>query len=175
LIWYSRACGSYQYFLYRGLLLTRQLLNQGFSWLSWSHHFERFTVATMTCYGISVCVTNTHGYVPLVVNTSRFLPHSWFITGFETRLTRQVPLVEKELPTLPQHLSSPPVFSGVPVTRSLVLCVCFVDRCLSFCPFSFDHCVVCPSIDWFWLPLWYLQNLLDFANKTVIYPNKCAL
>ena len=30
------------------------------------------------------------------------------------------------------HLSSPPGFSGVRVTRSLVLCVCFVDRCLSF-------------------------------------------
>ena len=32
-------------------------------------------------------------------------------------------------------LSSPPVFSGVRVTRSLVLYVCFVDRGLSFCPF----------------------------------------
>jgi hypothetical protein len=40
--------------------------------------------------------------------------------------------VEQELLTLPEHLSSPPVFSGVRVTRSLVLCVCFVDRCLSF-------------------------------------------
>jgi hypothetical protein len=29
--------------------------------------------------------------------------------------------------------------------RSLVLCVCFVDRCLSFCTFSFDHCVVYSS------------------------------
>ena len=28
-----------------------------------------------------------------------------------------------------------PVFSRVHVTRSLVLCACFVDRCLSFCPF----------------------------------------
>ena len=37
------------------------------------------------------------------------------------------------------------VFSGVCVTRSLVLCVCCVDRCLSFCPFSFGHCVVCSS------------------------------
>ena len=27
------------------------------------------------------------------------------------------------------------VFSGVRVTQSLVLCVCFVDRCLSFCTF----------------------------------------
>ena len=67
-------------------------------------------------------------------------------------------LVEQELPTLPEHLSSPPVFSGVRVGRSLVLCVCFVDRCLSFCPVSFGHCAVCPSsIYGFWLPLWYLR------------------
>jgi hypothetical protein len=44
------------------------------------------------------------------------------ITGFVTRLTRRVPLVEQELLTLPERdLSSPPVFSGVRVTRSLVL------------------------------------------------------
>jgi hypothetical protein len=46
---------------------------------------------------------------------------------------------------IPEHLSSPPDFSGVRVTRSLVLYVCFVDRCLSFCAFSFGHCVVCSS------------------------------
>ena len=28
-----------------------------------------------------------------------------------------------------------PVFRSVRVTQSLVLCVCFVDGCLSFCPF----------------------------------------
>jgi hypothetical protein len=28
---------------------------------------------------------------------------------------------------------------------SLVLCVCFVDRCLSFCTFPFCHYVVCSS------------------------------
>ena len=43
------------------------------------------------------------------------------------------------------HLGSSTVLSGVRVTRSLVLCVCFVDRCLSFCTFSFGHCVVCSS------------------------------
>ena len=54
---------------------------------------------------------------------------------------------EQELLTLPEHLSSPPVFRGVRVTRSFVLCVCFVDRCfLFFCTFSFGHCVVCSSI-----------------------------
>ena len=42
------------------------------------------------------------------------------------RITRRVPLVEQE------HLSSPPIFCGVRVARSLVLCVWFVDRCMSF-------------------------------------------
>ena len=92
-----------------------------------------------------ICVTNDHGYVPLVVNTSRSFPHSWFITGFLTRLTRRVPLVKQELLTLPEHLSPPPVFSGFHVTRSLALFVCFVDCCLSFCTFSLCHGIVCSS------------------------------
>ena len=54
-------------------------------------------------------------------------------------------IVEQKLPTLPEHLSSSPFLGGVHVTRSLVLCVCIVDRCLSFCPFSFGHCDICPS------------------------------
>ena len=70
-----------------------------------------------------------------------------------TRLTRRVPLVKQELLTLPEHMSSPPVISGVRVTRSLVLCVCFVDRCLFFCYFSFGHCVVWTSKYGFSLPL----------------------
>jgi hypothetical protein len=52
---------------------------------------------------------------------------------------------KKQLFTLPEHLSLHPDFSGVRVTRSLVLCVCFVDRCLSFCTLSDGHCVVCFS------------------------------
>ena len=48
LIRYSRACGSYKYFLDRGLLL----------------------------YIWNICVTNDHGYIPLVINTSRSFPHS---------------------------------------------------------------------------------------------------
>ena len=122
---------------------------------------------------IYIYVTNDHGYVSLVISIFRSFPHSRFITGFVTRLTRRVPLAE--------HLSSSPVFSGVRVTRCLVLCVCFVDRCFSFSPFYFVHCVVCHSsfvhcvvchssfvhcvvchslICGFWLPLWYLQTLL---------------
>ena len=106
----------------------------------------------LTYYGISVS---------LVENTSRSFSHSWLIIGFVTRLTRRVSLVEQEQLTLPGHLSTPTVFGGVRVARSLVLCVCFVDRCLSFRTFSFGNCVVCSSsIYGFWLPLWYHQTLL---------------
>jgi hypothetical protein len=162
LIRYSRACGSYQNFLDRGLLLTRKLLNQGFLLVKLKSSLRKFYDRHHDLFNrYVISVTNNHGYVPLVVNTSRFFPHSWLITGFITRLARRVPLVEQELFTLPEHLSSPPVISGVRVTRSFVLCVCFVDRCLSFCTFPFGHCVVCSfSIYGFWLSLWYLQTLL---------------
>ena len=72
-------------------------------------------------------------------------------------------LVEQELLTLPKHMSSPSVFGGVHVIRSLVLCVCFCRSSfvlLFF--FSVGHCDVCPSFIYvFWLPLWYLQTLLN--------------
>jgi len=47
------------------------------------------------------------------------------------------------------------VISGVRVTRSLVLCVCFVERCLYFwplCCLSFGLRILITS-------LWYLQTL----------------
>ena len=71
---------------------------------------------------LSCCYVKINCKLPVNV-TSRSFPHSRFITGFVTRLTSLVPLVEQGLLTLPEHLSSPPVFSGVRVTRSLVLCV----------------------------------------------------
>ena len=68
-------------------------------------------------------------------------------------------------------------FRGVRVTWSLVLYVCFVDRCLCFCPFSFGHCVVCPSsIYGFWLPPFgiiklFLPKLLFDATNLFISLN----
>ena len=94
----------------------------------------------------NICVTNDHGYVPLVVSTSRSFPYSWLITRFVTRITRRVLLLDQELITLPEHLSSAPVYRGVRVTRSLVLYVCFVDLCLSFCNF-FCWPLCCLSFD----------------------------
>ena len=72
----------------------------------------------------------------------RSFPHLRLITGCVTRLTLCVSLVEQDLLILPQHPSSPLVCRGVRVTRSLVLCVCFVDRYLFFCAFSFDHYLI---------------------------------
>jgi hypothetical protein len=47
---------------------------------------------------------------------------------------------------------------------SYIMAVSFIGgfqyRCLSFCTFSFGHCVVCSSIYGFWLHLLYLQTLL---------------
>ena len=57
------------------------------------------------------------------------------------------------------------VFSEIRVTRSLVLCVCFVNRYSSFYPFSFDRCVVCPFLPFGIFKLF----LLDMAmNNTVL-------
>ena len=60
--------------------------------------------------------------------------------------------------------SHPWFLVGVLVTWSLVLCVCFVDRCLSFCPFSFGHCVVCSSC-----PFGIFKHYNYTYNKT--YPD----
>ena len=77
----------------------------------------------------NICVTNDHWYVPLVVDTSRSLPHSWLITVCIWLNTR-VPLVEQELSTLSEHLSSSPGFSWVQITRSLVCFMCMFCRSL---------------------------------------------
>ena len=113
-------------------------------------------VRVTTCWLVMITLSD--------ISSKHFPVLSLFVTyhRFVTRLTRQVSLVEQELLTLPEHLSSLPVFRGVRVTWSLVLYVCIVDRCLSLCTFSFGHCVVCSSsIYRFWLPLWYLQTLLS--------------
>ena len=111
---YFRACGSNHDFLDRGLLLTKQLLNQDFL-------LVRLKSSLRTCYGRY----HDHGYATLVVNTFLSFHHSWPITGFVTRLTQRMPLVEQELLTLPGNLKSPPILSEVSVTRSLVLCIMF--------------------------------------------------
>jgi hypothetical protein len=62
-------------------------------------------------------------------------------------------------------LSSPPLYSRVHVDHSLVYCsMLYAIVCLLF---SFDHCVICPSIYGLPLPLWYRQTLPMFTRRVV--------
>ena len=94
--------------------------------------------------------------------------YSWPITGFVIRLTRRVPLVEQEQLTFPEHPSSVPVFSGVCVTRSLVLCVCFVNHCLSF--FAIVLSILRFMDSYYPFRLWYLETLLK--KSCYSFPNR---
>jgi hypothetical protein len=89
----------------------------------------------------SICVTNDHGYVQFIVITIRSFPHSWLITRILTRLTWWVPLLEREMFTILEHLSSSQFF----VLLNHQFSVCYlVGHCLSF--HSFSLVIVCPSI-----------------------------
>ena len=106
-------------------------------------------VRVTTCWLVMITLND--------ISSKHFPVLSLFVTyhRFVTRLTRQVSLVEQELLTLPEHLSSPPVFRGVRVTWSLVLYVCFVDRCLYFffwplCCLFFFFWPLCCVFFFFW-------------------------
>jgi hypothetical protein len=91
--------------------------------------------------------------------------------------------VEDELLTLPEHgftwrmtcvpfqnMGSLPVLCGFLVDQSLAFCSVFVDNYVSFYPFTFSHCIVCPSSFYgFWLLLWYLQTLLIWSYLCIIW------
>ena len=106
--------------LTEGCCLTRKLLNQGFLLVTLKSSLRKFYSHDHNLvdrYGISV-----------------------------SQMTKDMLHLSQTLPgSFPEHLSSPQVLCGVCVTWwwSLVLCVCFGDHCLSFCTFSFGHCVVC--------------------------------
>ena len=61
-----------------------------------------------------------------------------------------------------------PLLRGFRVTRSLVVCVCFVDCCVSF----FFWLLCCLSLIYgFWLPHWYLSNSsCSVYQEMCIYP-----
>jgi hypothetical protein len=86
-------------------LLRHTLIKQYFWYLCWLPYLYTFS-------------RENYSFIIVSAETEYISTRSWY--GFVTRLTRRVPLVEQELLTLPKHLSSLPVFSGVRVTRSLV-------------------------------------------------------
>ena len=61
--------------------------------------------------------------------------------GASTSCERRVPRIEQELLTLPEHMSSPPLFSEFHIPRSLVFCV----ECKSLFVLFFGRCIFYPS------------------------------
>ena len=86
----------------------------------------------------------------LVANTIRFCPHLVFITGFVAIVTWRVTPVEQKLLTLPEYLSSSPVFK---VSWSLVFCVMF-----------------CKSLFVLLSPFFWLLYCLSFYLRLLINP-----
>ena len=66
---------------------------------------------------------------PRICSTCRSFPHSWLITGFVTRLTRPVPLVEQELQTFFRSTWVHPVFLWGSC-YSFFSCMCMFCRSL---------------------------------------------
>jgi len=140
-----------------------------------------------------------NGYVPLVVNTFRSFPHSRLISGFLTRLTRRVPLVEQELLTLPEHLSTHFLLAIV-----LFVLLRYTDSCYPFgifklflrylCLFAhssvqhilccvlvllvFIFCLVCPmlsaSLDCLFSNV-YLERTKDYTLFSIFHLCSCLL
>jgi hypothetical protein len=72
-------------------------------------------------------------------------------------------VVEQELHSLPEQLSSQPVSSGDRVVQCLVSCVAF---CRSLCPFYVDDCIISTyiwsiylSVDTIFQSLWLLSGI----------------
>jgi hypothetical protein len=129
---------------FRGLLLTRKLLKQGFLlvklnsslWKFYGHHRWLTAMEYLHHKWSRICYT-CRKHFPILSSfmtyhrVCNYINTTGATSGEGTAYTS----------------GASPVFSGVRVTRSLVLYVCFVDHWLSFCSFSFGLCVVCsPSI-----------------------------
>jgi hypothetical protein len=129
--------------------------------------FDRFNTATF----ISIFQRRTWiSFLRSMIWGESWLFLLLILAGFLTRVTRRISLVEQELATLPEHLRSPPVFSGVRFARSFVFCV-LLDRCLVFfvlfllvIVFSvflrFPDSYYPVGISGFLLPGWYLRILI---------------
>ena len=129
------------------------------------------------------CVTNDHIYVLFVVITIQSVWYLLFfisfpvmlcqITGFVTRLTRWMSLVEQELLTRPEYLSLP---RGFRVAQSVVFYLVCFSRRVTFkavnvsCQLSW--------INWFaivyeqcFIFLWYWWGLFSWGYKWYTYNN----
>jgi hypothetical protein len=98
-------------------------------------------------YNFKILTVSMEGYIRKVKKKTR-KDCGWYhfecleklFIGFVIMVARRVPHAKQEPTTIPKHVSSPPVFSGVYVAHFSVKC--FVYHWLSFCAFSFEHCTL---------------------------------
>jgi hypothetical protein len=122
-------------------------------WQTLSHKVVSFKPTKLTIWKVySKYWPTTRQFLPMShKNNLKFL-HKVQDHREKTKFdSRRVSLVEQELLTLPEYPSSPSVFSGVRVTRSLVLCVMFCRSFVFFfwplcCLFFFDIPILITSL-----------------------------
>jgi hypothetical protein len=120
------------------LKVALNTINQTWSWII--AHLSLTAILTYTFYKYYILYEISLKFFLMVskmakLNHVDYRRYTGYIfdpvfTGFVTRVTRLVPYVEQELLTLPGHLSSLPVFSGVYVY--LVFCEMFCRLLLVF-------------------------------------------
>ena len=113
---------------------------------------------------IAMSVTNDHRYLLLVLSDIHSFPHSWLITGFVTKVTLQVPLVEQELLTLLELVA----FSWVRFAGSLLFCV-------MFCRSLFVLLTIVSCVVWFADSDYPFDIFLIWTNKEEILSTKSCL
>ena len=86
---------------------------------------QGLTIKVIVLYALVHRFWLDHEYCMLHLSSA--LPNPFLIHALSlvTRVTRRFPQVGQELLSIPEHLNSPPIFSGVCVARSLVFCVVF--------------------------------------------------
>jgi hypothetical protein len=98
--------------------------------------------------GYRVSVTHANGNVCMSLSQLKSFPHLCLITGFLIRVTKQVPLVEQELLTFPEHRSSSQVLCSV-IFSFLCVVLCRHNMSWSFWPFVLFLLTIALSVLWF--------------------------
>ena len=111
-------------------------------------------------------------YVPLVINTSRSFPHPRLNTGFVTRLTRRLPLVEQELLTLPGRMSSPRVLVGF-VLLDLQFYIYVLQ--IVVCPFVLFLLAIVLSVLFRYTYSVYPFGIFKLFSRHVLFRSSCAI
>jgi hypothetical protein len=129
----------------------------GSLWLSWIHHFESFTVAIMNWLTVTEYMCHKLLWICFVSRN-----HNPIISLFVTYhcVCNNGNTTDAICEAGTAYHSRAHEFTPLVGSCCSIFIFLYNVLCVIVCHFSFCHCIVCPSIRGFWLPLWYLQNFL---------------